>query len=399
MSGSASDRSSPEEEAWISGSSSPGSRRSGRSSGTRGTSISSSMAGADAGGTSGDTPTSATSTSRRSSRSTSSSAGSPASPSRSPDRAARSSTSDGSGRSTPEPFASYGPDGWSSRTSQGSLGLTEDSATSSVRWPRSGMTRNGRAFRRPALGPRITATASGSWHTPVSEAHSAPFPTPSSTSYGSSGNGSGNNVRSRGRPSLATMARKGLWPTPGANLGDRGPSRHPRPGHQDNLADNVARAASRPGGRGRERSQREMFPTPLVTDSDGGTRSSHGRPDGLQATVRKREMFLTPSGMGNDSHGSELRAQLAHGPTRRTPDGSPTLWPTPRASEWKGTGPIGSSSHQHRLSRSYLDATVQDREQTSGPLNPPWVEWLMGWPVGATDCGHSATESCPRSRR
>lgn len=63
----------------------------------------------------------------------------------------------------------------------------------------------------------------------------------------------------------------------------------------------------------------------------------------------------------------------------------PTLWPTPRASEWKGTGPIGSKSHDHRVARGYLDATVQARTEESGPLNPDWVEWLMGFPIGWTD--------------
>ena len=24
--------------------------------------------------------------------------------------------------------------------------------------------------------------------------------------------------------------------------------------------------------------------------------------------------------------------------------------------------------------------------QAGGPLNPTWVEWLMGWPIGWTDC-------------
>lgn len=24
-------------------------------------------------------------------------------------------------------------------------------------------------------------------------------------------------------------------------------------------------------------------------------------------------------------------------------------------------------------------------EQVGGHLNPPWVEWLMGWPIGWTD--------------
>jgi hypothetical protein len=64
---------------------------------------------------------------------------------------------------------------------------------------------------------------------------------------------------------------------------------------------------------------------------------------------------------------------------------SENKWPTPRASEWKGTGPLGSKSHGHRLKKKYLDATVQEAEQTTGQLNPTWVEWLMGFPDGWTD--------------
>ena len=35
-----------------------------------------------------------------------------------------------------------------------------------------------------------------------------------------------------------------------------------------------------------------------------------------------------------------------------------SLFGTPRASEWKGCGPVGSKSHAHRLQRDYLDAQV-----------------------------------------
>lgn len=63
-----------------------------------------------------------------------------------------------------------------------------------------------------------------------------------------------------------------------------------------------------------------------------------------------------------------------------------TLWPTPRASEWKGTGPLGSKSQAYRLDRKYLDATVQEAEQRTGKLNPQWVDWLMGVPTGFTAC-------------
>ena len=75
------------------------------------------------------------------------------------------------------------------------------------------------------------------------------------------------------------------------------------------------------------------------------------------------------------------------------------LWPTPRASEWKGTGPLGSKSHNHRLERGYLDATVQEASQESGSLNPAWVEWLMGFPIGHTDLNPSETQSFRKSLR
>jgi hypothetical protein len=31
--------------------------------------------------------------------------------------------------------------------------------------------------------------------------------------------------------------------------------------------------------------------------------------------------------------------------------------------------------------------------QAGGALNPTWVEWLMGLPLGLTDCERSATAS------
>ncbi len=31
------------------------------------------------------------------------------------------------------------------------------------------------------------------------------------------------------------------------------------------------------------------------------------------------------------------------------------------------------------------------RQGVIGSLNPEWVEWLMGFPIGWTDCGPSET--------
>jgi hypothetical protein len=57
--------------------------------------------------------------------------------------------------------------------------------------------------------------------------------------------------------------------------------------------------------------------------------------------------------------------------------------PTPTARDWKdnGTSPAELSRNSKTL------ATVD-----GGKLNPTWVEWLMGWPLGWTDCAPLATD-------
>jgi hypothetical protein len=44
------------------------------------------------------------------------------------------------------------------------------------------------------------------------------------------------------------------------------------------------------------------------------------------------------------------------------------MWGTPNSRDWKGTGFDG-----------------QLGTQIGGQLNPTWVEWLMGFPLGWTD--------------
>ena len=67
-------------------------------------------------------------------------------------------------------------------------------------------------------------------------------------------------------------------------------------------------------------------------------------------------------------------------------------WPTPRASEYKDCGPVGSKSQKHMEDRSYLCAIVKDPNKPSGKLNPTWTEWLMGVPIEWTALGSWGTE-------
>jgi hypothetical protein len=197
-------------------------------------------------------------------------------------------TPDTSGPPSTTPFAFYDPAGRCWRTSQGTF--LWDSEMSSVTWPRSGTTRSGRAYQRQPLVRLISGGGSSWLHTPTAKANQASpsmrsrdpgswFRTPSATDYGT------NQSPSPGaavRPSLSTMARKGLWPTPNANR--RGQSKNP------------------------------------------GSR--------LRKTGTKQQSTLE-------------------------------------------------------------DAVAEAGDR--GALNPTWVEWLMGFPIGWTDLEPSATPSSPRS--
>ncbi len=50
------------------------------------------------------------------------------------------------------------------------------------------------------------------------------------------------------------------------------------------------------------------------------------------------------------------------------------MFPTPMARDWKSGK--GGKNNRH---------TPELPEKIGGQLNPTWVEWLMGWPLGWTD--------------
>jgi site-specific DNA-cytosine methylase len=133
------------------------------------------------------------------------------------------------------------------------------------------------------------------------------------------------------------------------------------------------------------------------------------------------EGILWPTPCAADGYTAKLRSTQQQGMGRHSLNlpAAIRLYPTPTASDSKGTGPMGSRSVEHDLERRNLrgcvlfatpcrgDAKGTNGTDVSGQLNPEWVEWLMGFPAGWSELDPSAmrsyrsrhTQSSARSRR
>ncbi len=70
-------------------------------------------------------------------------------------------------------------------------------------------------------------------------------------------------------------------------------------------------------------------------------------------------------------------------------------WPTPQVVDYKDRGNLSNPSIQRRMEIGKQVNLQMCVSQTSGQLNPMWVEWLMGWPQGWTELKHSETDKSP----
>ena len=61
-----------------------------------------------------------------------------------------------------------------------------------------------------------------------------------------------------------------------------------------------------------------------------------------------------------------------------------TKWPTPKARDYR----IGDKPESRRArmgqSGEWHSPDLNDVAAPGGALNPDWIEWLMGWPIGWT---------------
>lgn len=147
-----------------------------------------------------------------------------------------------------------------------------------------------------------------------------------------------------------------------------------------------------------------LLPTPLASlGTNGGPnqRDSSGRP-GLQMAAM---MWPTPKATAAGPDFAKMKRSRT-GVSLQT---AVAMFPTPTASNTKAVHMRGADKGKKRQARSYLPTpTVNDLknstlppsqakhdnlpgyllragEKPGGQLNPTWVEWLMGWPIGWTD--------------
>ena len=81
---------------------------------------------------------------------------------------------------------------------------------------------------------------------------------------------------------------------------------------------------------------------------------------------------------GMTRSGSVFQHPTAERPISETASG---LWPTPTVNDSKNsTLPPSQINHDN-----IPGALLREGESAGGQLNPTWVEWLMGWPLGWTD--------------
>lgn len=118
-----------------------------------------------------------------------------------------------------------------------------------------------------------------------------------------------------------------------------------------------------------------LWQTPVADDAvnrSAGKWNSRGEPK-LSAQV-----MVWPTPTAQDSRQAGGKGCIARGKRGLSLHQATQLWPTPVRRDYRSPG------------RSCLDRTGGKQgenlpQSVGGQLNPDWVEWLMGWPIGWTD--------------
>lgn len=304
-------------------------------------------------------------------------------------------------------YARFDPGTCSLRTFQDYLPGMEEatSGESSLTFPRSGLLSDGRCWELTMSAPRTGGSGCGYSELVITgdrnhfvevsiEANGLKtvFPTPTVPSGGHTSR-SGN--RRDEIPGLEGMARRGMWPTPTEQ--DSSNTAGPSQLNRNSLPLNAAVGGT---------STRRNWPTPDARDShaegleSGMRRIEKYGTQGLQTAVKT---WPTPR-----FEGGRTSPDINQG--NRSGNGAPDLatavarmWPTPTVTsgaqtaesptpgQTGGTTLPGAVITAEKLAAAFPSAQYMTQEQayrakgsSVGQLNPTWVEWLMGFPLGYT---------------
>jgi hypothetical protein len=245
-----------------------------------------------------------------------------------------------------ESLASYDRDSCCWKTCQASF-LTDTPPLSSENFPRWGMTVGGRLFPLPMLELHTGGSGGG-----------ALLNVPTPTANDAEKRGDFNPVRSWGTAGYAK-----LWPTPVAQDDNKSPEAH------------MAMKARMKGG-------------------------PRYKPTSLQVMVKgvERGLWPTPTSTLGTKGGRVTPRKSREGGTLIEAV-SARAFPTPSASDNRDRGNRQTPAIKRRIEKGgqvMLSMMVSDH---SGQLNPPFVEWLMAWPLGFTALKHWATAKSRSKRR
>ena len=147
------------------------------------------------------------------------------------------------------------------------------------------------------------------------------------------------------------------------------------------LASNTKANHMRSGGR----PARSYLPTPTATSygsNKGGSAGREGQPERLSLqTMASRNLWPTPTSTLGTKGGRVTPQKAREGGTLIEALSARTSWPTPTV---KGNYNKAGLSAKSGDGLATAVAKARPAEQAGGSLNPTWVEWLMGWPLGWT---------------
>jgi len=250
-----------------------------------------------------------------------------------------------SGKKWVELFVRYDLDTHTWRTHQ--CLFQEDLQWSSVTLPKWGMTQGGVCWELINWEDGISEIVSGlerqMWHTPTTTAskqYEKRYPGGKTRKYPIPNL---NAEVEEGMPSSEQVKQRNSYPTPTAN------AIHNRKGLSKSSGDGLSTAVDK-----------VTYPTPTCQEVE--------HPDAkLNANGRR----LTKD--GTNSHSLNLADTVK-------------MFPTPTCRDYKGARmPDTIAKTGRNPETNSLCDNVENKAKSKAVLNPDWVEWLMGWPVGWTD--------------